>query len=418
MSGCDRSVRGILSSRRRDDDAAAQSVPDRVDRPGTRGAGALARSYTLPYWQVMRAQMVLMAAEGMRNDQIAARLHCGREVVSQWRKRFFEQRLAGLGGPASARQTVDLSPPQVRAEVIRLACERPADSGVPLSRWSSCELAAEVVDARDRRADLRRSPSGAGCQRTRSNRGSTAPGSSRATRSSAAKAGRILDLYAGRWEGELLASRRLRRLLRREALDPSPSAQAPHNARQARRQAGSASSTSTTGRARCATSRPGTSRRAKLFDRCAPKDGIVPFDKLVEQFMSVEPYSKARRVFVIVDNGSAHRGSEIDRPPPRPVQEPDPRPHPGPRQLGQPGRDLLLDRAAQGAARPTTSPTSTRSSSTSSRSVAATSRSPSRSSGSSPAPTSTVSPRSSIHPADHKPPEPNTWANLRARARR
>jgi hypothetical protein len=56
----------------------------------------LARSYTLPYWQVTRAQMVLMAAEGMRNDQIAAQLRCGREVVSQWRKRFFEQRLAGL----------------------------------------------------------------------------------------------------------------------------------------------------------------------------------------------------------------------------------------------------------------------------------------------------------------------------------
>jgi DNA-binding CsgD family transcriptional regulator len=55
-----------------------------------------ARSYTLPYWQVTRAQMVLMAAEGMRNDQIAAQLRCGREVVSQWRKRFFEQRLTGL----------------------------------------------------------------------------------------------------------------------------------------------------------------------------------------------------------------------------------------------------------------------------------------------------------------------------------
>ena len=49
-------------------------------------------------------------------------------------------------------------------------------------------------------------------------------------------------------------------------------------------------------------------RRATLFDRCDDKDGIVPFDKLVAQFMSVEPYSKARRVFVIVDNGSAHRG--------------------------------------------------------------------------------------------------------------
>jgi hypothetical protein len=57
---------------------------------------SLARSYTLPYWQVTRAQMVLMAADGLRNDQIAVRLHCGRDVVSQWRKRFFEQRLAGL----------------------------------------------------------------------------------------------------------------------------------------------------------------------------------------------------------------------------------------------------------------------------------------------------------------------------------
>ncbi|MGB0095958.1 MAG: hypothetical protein WBP81_25895 [Solirubrobacteraceae bacterium] len=49
-------------------------------------------------------------------------------------------------------------------------------------------------------------------------------------------------------------------------------------------------------------------RRAKLFDRCAAKDGIVPFDQLVDQFMSTEPYNKARRVFVSVDNGSAHRG--------------------------------------------------------------------------------------------------------------
>jgi hypothetical protein len=57
---------------------------------------SLACSYTLPYWQVTRAQMVLLAADGLRNDEIAARLNCRREVVSQWRKRFFEQRLAGL----------------------------------------------------------------------------------------------------------------------------------------------------------------------------------------------------------------------------------------------------------------------------------------------------------------------------------
>ncbi len=56
----------------------------------------MARSYTLAYWQVVRAQMVLLAAQGLRNDQIAARLNCRREVVSQWRKRFFESRLSGL----------------------------------------------------------------------------------------------------------------------------------------------------------------------------------------------------------------------------------------------------------------------------------------------------------------------------------
>src|SRR3981081_1841492 len=38
-----------------------------------------------------------------------------------------------------------LSPPQVRAEVIRLACERPLDREVPLARWSSNELAREAV---------------------------------------------------------------------------------------------------------------------------------------------------------------------------------------------------------------------------------------------------------------------------------
>jgi len=55
-------------------------------------------------------------------------------------------------------------------------------------------------------------------------------------------------------------------------------------------------------------------RRAKIHDRCAPKDGIVPFDALIEQFMTIEPYRSAPRVFVIVDNGSAHRGKRsIDR---------------------------------------------------------------------------------------------------------
>jgi DNA-binding CsgD family transcriptional regulator len=55
-----------------------------------------ARRYTLPYFQVVRAQMILLSAEGLGNDEIAERLNTRREVVSQWRGRFFKERLAGL----------------------------------------------------------------------------------------------------------------------------------------------------------------------------------------------------------------------------------------------------------------------------------------------------------------------------------
>jgi transposase len=45
---------------------------------------------------VVRAKIVLYAAQGLDNDQIAARLDTPRQIVSKWRKRFFEERLAGL----------------------------------------------------------------------------------------------------------------------------------------------------------------------------------------------------------------------------------------------------------------------------------------------------------------------------------
>jgi hypothetical protein len=57
-----------------------------------------ARKYTLPYYAVVRAQMILLAAEGFSNKTIAARLNTRREVVSLWRKRFYYDRLEGLEG--------------------------------------------------------------------------------------------------------------------------------------------------------------------------------------------------------------------------------------------------------------------------------------------------------------------------------
>ena len=55
-----------------------------------------ARKYTSSYCDVVRAKVVLLAAEGLENTEIAQRLDLPRQIVSKWRKRFCGQRLAGL----------------------------------------------------------------------------------------------------------------------------------------------------------------------------------------------------------------------------------------------------------------------------------------------------------------------------------
>ncbi|MDN5780212.1 MAG: transposase, partial [Humibacillus sp.] len=54
--------------------------------------------------------------------------------------------------------------------------------------------------------------------------------------------------------------------------------------------------------------------RGQVFGRCEDTTGIVPFEALVDQVMTAEPYASAARVFWVVDNGSSHRGqAAIDR---------------------------------------------------------------------------------------------------------
>lgn len=55
-----------------------------------------AARYTLPYRDVQRAKTILMAAQGLENGEIARRLEVRVDTVRKWRKRFFDQRLAGL----------------------------------------------------------------------------------------------------------------------------------------------------------------------------------------------------------------------------------------------------------------------------------------------------------------------------------
>ena len=287
--------------------------------------------------------------------------------------------------------------------MIRLACERPADSEVPLARWSSSRARARGCRARGLRADLRDHRLALALRGR--DQAVAVPLLDLPARPRLHRQGRPDPRPLRRPMGRRAAApRRLRRLLRRETLDPSPRPQTLHAARRAARQARPA---------RRARVRP--ARRALLLRRLgrAPREAVRPLRRQGRD----RPVRRARRavherravqqgprVFVIVDNGSAHRGKRSIRPPPRRLHEPDPRPHPRPRQLAQPGRDLLLDRPAQGPDPQRLPRPRTRSSSSYSRSAAATSRSPHRSSGSSPAPTSTASPNDSTYPPP-KPPD-------------
>jgi transposase len=74
---------------------------------------ARARKYTSPYRDVIRAKIVLLAAEGLGNDLIAARLDTPRQIVSKWRHRFFEDRMPGLEEEPRGGRTARF-PPQRR----------------------------------------------------------------------------------------------------------------------------------------------------------------------------------------------------------------------------------------------------------------------------------------------------------------
>jgi hypothetical protein len=195
--------------------------------------------------------------------------------------------------------------------VKALACELPAQLGVPLARLHVPDIAAEVT-ARGIVAEI----SGTTIWRWLSE-DAIRPWRSRSwifprDPDFEAKAGRVLDLYARRWEGRPLGKRDF--VL---SADEKTSIQArirchPTLAPASRRDRrveheydrGSA----------LAYLAAWDVHRAKTFGRCEPSTGIEPFDRLVEQVMTTEPYVSARRVFWVVDNGSSHRGQRaVDR---------------------------------------------------------------------------------------------------------
>lgn len=69
-----------------------------------------ARRYTSPYFHVIRAKIILLAAEGLSNKEIAERLDVPRQIVSKWRKRFHEHRMAGMEDAPRSGRPPDFSP--------------------------------------------------------------------------------------------------------------------------------------------------------------------------------------------------------------------------------------------------------------------------------------------------------------------
>jgi hypothetical protein len=122
----------------------------------------------------------------------------------------------------------------------------------------------------------------------------------------AAKAGRILDLYARQWHGQPLQpdefvisadeKTSIQARLRKHPSLPAHPGQ-PARIEQEYTRGGA-----------WAYLAAFDVHRAKVFGRCEPTTGIDPFDRLVAQVMNEPPYCDARRVFWIVDNGSSHRG--------------------------------------------------------------------------------------------------------------
>ncbi|MGQ0647959.1 MAG: helix-turn-helix domain-containing protein [Gemmatimonadaceae bacterium] len=75
---------------------------------------AVAARYTAPYFEVVRAKIVLYAAEGLANHDIAQRLDLPRRIVSKWRKRFYKKRLPGLVDAPRSGRPPDFSPSRRR----------------------------------------------------------------------------------------------------------------------------------------------------------------------------------------------------------------------------------------------------------------------------------------------------------------
>jgi transposase len=268
-----------------------------------------ARGARTAYRDWLRAQIVLAAARGRASARIAADLGISVDTVRKWRGRFAARGLDGLKDLPRPGRPRRISAPE-RAAVVALACQLPATTGVPLSRWTAPELATEL-----RSQGLVSVISPSSVLRILAEH-PIKPWQYQSwifprDPDFAAKATVILDLYQGFYQGK-----RLRPGDRIISVDAKPSIQA-----RARRHPTEPAGRSRPARVEHEYQRAGALALLAALDVhtgqvsacCPPTTGIAPFMTLMGQVMSQEPYARAPRVFVIVDNGSDHRGQAAAR---------------------------------------------------------------------------------------------------------
>lgn len=198
-------------------------------------------------------------------------------------------------------------PPEIVVEIKALACQMPAERGLPFSRLSHAEIAREAV-----RSGIVASISGATVWRWLS-ADAIKPWSYRSwifprDPNFAQKASRVLDLYQGVWQGEPLGPRDyVISADEKTSIQARKSicSRAPPKAHRIRRV-----EVEYKRRGSLAYMAAWDVHRAKLFGLCEKKTGIEPYHRLVDLVMQQEPYCSAERVFWVTDNGSSHRGQK------------------------------------------------------------------------------------------------------------
>jgi putative transposase len=113
----------------------------------------LVRAHTTGQLLARRARVILAAAAGLSNSDIARLVPLDVEAVGVWRRRWAALAAVPLDELSMAERLADAPRPGARprlsseqvCQIVALACEQPAGSGRPISQWSQRELADEIV---------------------------------------------------------------------------------------------------------------------------------------------------------------------------------------------------------------------------------------------------------------------------------